>query len=36
MPYQYAAGFIMLAPSLAVVFAIRRYLLGNVGLIVSA
>lgn len=36
VPYQYAAGFVMLAPSIAVVFAIRRYLLGNVGLMVSA
>lgn len=36
LPYQYAAGFTMLAPSLVVVFAIRRYLLGNVGLVVSA
>ena len=33
--YQFAAGFVMLVPSLVVIFFIRRYLLGLWGRVVK-
>ena len=35
LPWQYAAAFVMLVPSLIVIFIIRRYLLGLWGRVVK-